>query len=50
MVHTLETLKQSESQLWSIVKQKDCSRGQKKACLKQIGAIRNKIESLTQTK
>ncbi len=42
----LKNLKQKESEFWGIVKQKDCSRGQKKACLKQIAIIQNKIKSL----
>jgi len=43
---TLENLKQKEYEFLRIVKQKDCSRGQKKACLKQIAIIQNKIKSL----
>jgi len=43
---TLEKLNKKESEFWSIVKQKDCSRGQKKACLKQIKIIQDKIKSI----
>ncbi len=44
--NTIAKLKEKESEFWSIVKQKDCSRSQRAACLKVIAVIQKKINSI----